>query len=89
MLEGLTDGVSVDRVGVWGQNPGARQQRRVRGRKDLAKEKEELVKKEENHEDMIFSKLSEENVAQRGESAMLSKVLMVDVKWGLKMGHCI
>lgn len=39
-----------------------------------------MVKKEENHEDMIFSKLSEENVAQRGESAMLSKVLMVDMK---------
>lgn len=43
--------------------------------KDPAKEKEQLVKEEENHEDMISSKTSEDGVSQRGGDQLCQKLL--------------
>lgn len=78
-LDGLTNGVSIDRAGVSGLSPGARQHLRVGEMEDPAKEKEQLVKTEENHEDRISSKPSEEGVS-RGGDQLRQKLLTVHVK---------
>ena len=48
--------------------------------KDLSKEKEQLVRKDKNHKDMIFSQPSEENASQRGSDQLCQKLLTVHVK---------
>lgn len=45
-----------------------------------AKEKEQLVKEEENHEATIPSKTSEDGVSQRGSDQLSQKLLTVHVK---------
>lgn len=48
--------------------------------KDPAKEKEQLVKKEENLEAMISSKTSEDLVSQTGNDQLCQKPLIDNVK---------
>ena len=47
--------------------------------KDLAEEKQWLVRKEENHEDRIFSRRCEENVLE-GTVSCIKKLLTAHVK---------